>query len=314
MLYDEVKKLISKSKFPVNFKEEILQKTRLSKLEIDKMAEESVNSLHNGIDDAIVILIEDNKRIFEEIENIKIDQFREIKFPFNNFFIEFNMENLEGNSNHKMTVGLHVFSDISIGLRSDNIYNIAMYSMKNNNIDSLISLMALLKLDKLPRFYFCCQNKCENMINPTNLGDMLNKEVCQRTERTAKDCPMTDFLLYGIKIIIYVINLINSKPKVVQENNVIQNNKAEQVEQNTNKPKSSNNRQTTSKYIYIQVDKPKKKRNVKLSRKVTVTRKSPAPHIRRGHYRHLKSGKVVWVEISQVGLKEKAKKKIYKVK
>jgi len=50
---------------------------------------------------------------------------------------------------------------------------------------------------------------------------------------------------------------------------------------------------------------------------VTGNRKSPSPHTMRCHYRHLKTGRVIWIEMSYVGLKKKAEiknRKIYKIK
>lgn len=220
------------------------------------------------------------------------------------------MPNPDNNSNDNMTIGLHVYPDYVIGLRSNNIYNICMYTMKNNKSDNLIPLMAMLKLNKLPRFYIGCFNKCDQIINPSNMGSMINKQVCQRTERTAEHCHPAQFLLYGIKMIIYVINLINSQPRTLQE-------KTETFDSWQSLRKSNNRKHNkdSGKYIYIQVEKPKIRKNIKIKRTVN-NRKSPIPHTRRGHYRHLKSGKVIWVQMTHVGLKEKAreKKKIYKIK
>lgn len=209
-----------------------------------------------------------------------------------------------------MVMGLHVYPDITIGLKSNNTYNVFMYNMKNNRTDNLIPLMAMLKLSKLPRFYVGCTKKCENIINPTNLGNMINKEVCQRTERTANQCHIAQFLLYGIKIIIYVVNLINSKPQTLQEGT-----REERIRRHIPSQQSYNSKgiNKPNKYIYISVE-PRKHKNLRVTRNITGSRKSPVPHTRRGHYRHLKSGKVIWVEMSYIGLKEKANRKIYKVK
>lgn len=328
MLYDDVKKLLTKSKLPVKFKNEFVKRTGINIKDITKTELETVTALNNSINNATVILIEDNKRIFEEIEHININQFKEIKFPFDNFFIEFNMlnPNPEGNSNcdnsDTLTIGLHVYPDRIIGLKSDNIYNIFMYNRKGNSFDKLVPLMAMLKLNKLPRFYVGCGQKCNNIINPSNLGSMINKEVCQRTERTAEQCHIAQFLLFGIKVVIYTVNLINSQPKLLQEDygyNSNSNSTRTGVLNSMHNPKFVYNSEHSvgpGKYIYIQVEKPKTRKNIRI-RRVTGNRKSPKEHIRRGHYRHLKSGRVIWVQMSYIGLREKAKvknRKIYKIK
>jgi hypothetical protein len=325
MLYDEVKKLLTKSKLPKNFKKEFSQKAKVNIKDLTVTEQETVTALNNSINNATVILIEDNRRIFEEIEHIKIEQFKELKFPFDNFFIEFDMlnPNPEGNSNHNsdtLTIGLHVYPDHVIGLKSDNIYNVFMYNRKGNSIDKLVPLMAMLKLNKLPRFYVGCSQKCDNIINPSNLGNMINKEVCQRTERTAEQCHIAQFLLFGIKVVIYTVNFINSKPKLLQGDYGYNNNSnsirtgVPNLMRNLKIVYNSEHSVTPGKYIYIQVEKPKRK-NLRI-RRVTGNRKSPIEHIRRGHYRRLKSGKVIWVQMSYIGLKEKAekKRKIYKIK
>jgi hypothetical protein len=182
--------------------------------------------------------------------------------------------------------------------------------------------MALLKLNKLPRFYVACSQKCDKLINPSGLGSLINREVCQRTERTAEYCHIGQFLLFGIKVIIYTINLINSKPKKELENysttvgNIVPNVKSRQNINISKFVNNSNHSVTSGKYIYIQVDKPKRRKKLNLNRRVTGNRKSPVPHTRRRHNRHLKSGKVIWIPMSYIGLKEKEKanKKIYKIK
>jgi hypothetical protein len=180
--------------------------------------------------------------------------------------------------------------------------------MKNNNPQDIIMFIAILKLDMLPRFYIGCPKKCDRIINPSNLGNLINTEVCQRTERTAEQCKVAQFLLYGIKIIIYVVNLINSKPKSIQAYKTQKTIKTAQTEHN-----SING---IGKYIYIKVDKMRQFKVIKPLRDITAHRKSPAAHTRRGHYRHLKTGKIIWVNMSYVGLKQEANKhkKIYKIK
>jgi hypothetical protein len=310
MLYDEVKKLTERAKLSAEHKFSVLHKTNASMKQISQTAKEAVQAQKQGINDAKVILIEDNKTIFDEADKIHIEQFRDLKFPFDNFFIEFKVPSPEQNNKDNLTMGLHVFSDSSIGLRSDNIYNICLYSMKNNSTSDIIALMAILKLDALPRFYIGCpdKTKCDRIINPTNLGNLINAEVCQRTERTAEQCEVAKFLLYGIKIIIYVVNLINSKSKSLQGYKTQKAIKTAQTEHN--------NINNIGKYIYIKVDKLKQFKAIKPLGDITAHRKSPSAHTRRGHYRHLKTGRIVWVNMSYVGLKEQAAKhkKIYKIK
>jgi hypothetical protein len=308
MLYDHIVTMTKQAKLPAKFKFEVLQQTGLRMQDISKTASEAITAQNQSIQNATVILIEDNKRIFEEVEQVKIEQFKELKFPFSNFFIEFSIPNPDGNSNDSMVMGLHVFPDTVIGLKSDKTYNVLMYNVKNDNVTELVALMAILKLDMLPRFYIGCPNKCDRIISPSNLGSMLNKAVCMRTERTAEQCNVAQFLLFGIKTIIYVVNLLNSKPKSIQGY------KTQKDIRTAQKNNSNGNSEVTGKYIYIQVDKLKRFKTIKPIGDIAAHRKSPVAHKRRGHYRHYKSGKVVWVEMSYIGLKEKAVRKIYKLR
>lgn len=308
MLYDEVKKLTERAKLSAEQKFSVLYKTKASMKQISQTAKEAITAQKQGINEATVILIEDNKTIFDEADKIHIEQFKDLKFPFNNFFIEFKIPSPKQDTTDNLTMGLHVFNDPAIGLKSDNIYNVILYSMKNNSKHDIIALMSILKLDMLPRFYIGCPRKCDRIINPSNLGKLINNEVCQRTERTAEHCEIAKFLLYGIKIIIYVVNLINSKPKSIQGYKTHKAIKTAQTEHTGINP--------ISKYIYIKVDKMRQFKVIKPLGDITAHRKSPSAHMRRGHYRHLKTGKIVWVNMSYVGLKEQANKhkKIYKIK
>lgn len=309
MFYDKVRQhyyglsTIEKIKKPSKVARHPKDSALISKMDASQY-QKIDNESKKLIDDAVVVLLEDNSDLLDKVQDINLEDFKNIKFPFPNIFIETYLDNQT--TGERINLGIQVYEDSVIDGKSLGFYNAVIHL--NSKDGGVSAVIAFLKTEMLPRFYIDCWDSynCKNVIHPQNFGAMLNRMLCMKTERTSEYCNDANFVKYCIKTVIYVVNLVNTQPKTLDyANRQVDLSRASYKEQQT---KSI----TDSKYIYIRTKKPiryKAKNIVALTK-----RKSPKPHRRRGHYRHYQSGKVIWVEMSYIGLKEIANKKTYKIK
>jgi hypothetical protein len=269
---------------------------------------ENIN-LAKILDDSVVILLEDNNDLLNLVQNINLESFKDIKLPFPNIFIETQI--IDVISMNKIRLGIHVYHDkYIINKMNHESYFVTIYHSHHRN--KLDLELALLKPESLPRFFYSCHKKddCMKSISPTSYDNGVNLDtmLCMRTERTSSNCDSkAKFVCDCIKTIIYVANLINTQPKYIEYAN---------IQSEIGKPENGKRNiplAKESKYIYIRTIKPKR---FKIKNPTTIEKKrqSPKPHRRRGHLRHYRSGKVIWIETTYVGLKELANKKVYKLR
>lgn len=235
--------------------------------------------------EAPVILVSETE---EGPVNKPLTDLRTIKLPFKSFFIEASIE-LE---NTKKSLGIF--------FTTDNISNV-------DNVDFTIfifldaskSISVFLNKEKLPRMYILCDKACKKL-NETGFIDHGGiGKVCLKTERNAS-CGASVCSTIAIKLLIDVLHRFNDTEYEIVH---IQ----EPARRKSTSP-------TESKKTYRNIIRLSKVKRVYGNRGGHGgTHASPTPHQRRGHYRHYKSGKVVWVRQANVGGKKPEKQTVYKL-
>lgn len=155
--------------------------------------------IDRSINDANVIVVDLNR--FENRDDFipEIVTLKDLKLPFDNFFVELN----QGDKN----MGIHIKQVVKNELE---IYNYIGYT------DGIITpVLIIVDLEMLPRFYVGCINKCERFISPNHMG-ILNQQMCMRTPRTAKFCDLGAMAMLTIDLINITLCELNRKPEYVE--------------------------------------------------------------------------------------------------
>lgn len=221
-----------------------------------------------------------------DVIDVDISKLKDYKLPFNNFFIDIFQDN--------KNMGIHVMQKVKNELE---IFNYVGYED-----GTIVPLMLIVDLEMLPRFYLGCVTKCERYIPTQRIGSLLGKNMCMRTPRTAEFCPQGAMGRITIELVLLILQELNRQPKYIVED------KATLPPSLTTLPKKQYKRNQSQQFIYLNKEIKVSTNQDKEERKGTPK----SPHIRRGHYRHYKNGKVVWVRPTKV--KEgKNNQKFYKL-
>lgn len=283
MLIDKIIKSIPKW---TNVNIEHLHKKgfKITDNQLRKYRREFIDDMSHKLGEATVILIGE---IEEESFDSTLTDLRSIKLPFKSFFIEAKVPMED------------VVETLGIFCTSDNIADV-----DNADLTIFIFLNELpfvtvfLNKDKLPRMYILCAEPCNRLIETGFIhhGDI--GKVCLKTERNAY-CKLSMCSALCIKLLIDVLHRFNDvEYEVIRVS-----------EPSERKYSSSTRKQKPGKNV-IKLSKVKR---IYSSDKSNRTHASPTPHQRRGHYRHYKSGKVVWINQTNVGGKKPEKQTVYKL-
>ena len=243
--------------------------------------------INESIGNANVIIIDLDKfnNINEAIPNISL--LKESKLPFSNFFIEIKQEN--------KNMGIHIMQRVENELE---IYNYVGYPD-----GSIIPVIIIVDLEMLPRFYVACIEKCERFISSKHMG-LLNNQMCMRTHRTAKLCDLGAMAMLTIDIVNITLHELNEKPEYIKSTSLPSPTPLPQKQSRPQHKKQSSKPQ--QQFIYLNKDIKVTEAGEGDGERKKGTPKSP--HTRRGHYRHYKNGKVVWIKPTKVrGGKNKQK-------
>lgn len=226
--------------------------------------------------DATVVVMELDEDLMEKSNYEDLSQLATLPLPFKNMFLELLFQGRE--------LGIHIHE------YNTNEYIVEVYfKAKTGEITPLI---VFIKKSKLPRYYFACGKDCPNR-NISTEFTLLAKELCLRSQRNTS-CEIANTVTDSLLILITCIKIINSPTKDME---FVKAPSPTKFKNNAGKRNKNN-------VVYI-----KRVRKVYTERNESSNRKSPEPHFRRGHYRHYKNGKVVWVNESKIG----KPKKIYKI-
>jgi hypothetical protein len=202
-----------------------------------------------------------------------IIELEKLKLPFDSVFIDIPNKD-------KGTIGISVTKKSVVNINNVDL-DITVF-VKHITEENISVNAVFINMAKLPRLYFLCDHPCD-MLNESH-SIQFSGHVCMKTERVA-NCPVTIFVIHAIKCMIHVINSFNN-PSVEKFT----------VEVPASKVKSGN-KVSRSKRSVIYINPVKR---VYERKEPTGTHSSPVPHSRRGHYRHLKSGKLIWVKEAYV--------------
>lgn len=281
LFYYEVKNFLqNKIDIPKEL-ESIIPKGKLAKYKKEYKIE-----IDKSIHDANVIVVDLNK--FKDRDDLtpKITMLKDLKLPFENFFVELN----QGDKN----MGIHVRQTTKDELE---IYNYVGYPD-----GVIVPVLVIVDLEMLPRFYVACVNKCKRFIPPNHMG-VLNTQMCMRTPRTAEFCDLGAMAMLTVDLVIVTLHELNRKPEYKVSTPLPS---PTPLPKKQYKKQSSNPKQQ---FIYLNKEmKITESSSSKGKRKGTPK----SPHTRRGHYRHYKNGKVVWIEPTKVK-GGKNKQKFYKI-
>lgn len=243
--------------------------------------------IRKSINNANVIVVDLNKYPKLDVTNVDVNKLKDCKLPFNNFFIELVQDN--------KNMGIHVIQKVKNEIE---IFNYVGYED-----GTILPLMIIVDLEMLPRFYVgCVNNKCERYVSTQRIGSLLGKHMCMRTPRTAEFCPQGIMGRITIELVLLIIQELNRKPKYTVED------KTTLLSSPTTLVKKQYKKKQNQQFIYLNKEIKVSDNDGGGERKGTPKR----PHTRRGHYRHYKNGKVVWVKPTRV--KEgKNNQKFYKL-
>lgn len=189
--------------------------------------------------------------------------------PFDNMFIELSNEDIKiGTHYYKMGESLEIMSFVQ-----DNT--------------GILPYLFIVSLDKLPRFYVGCPSQCDNRIT-VNSNRFIRDRYCLRTPRTAEFC---DFGKLGMSVLTLLCFIVH------------QFNKSTEINYNKDKRKLKSPHPLSSTSISRINNYPK---FIYIGRTKSLTHEGDkkgipkSPHNRRGHYRHYKNGKTIWVKPAKV--------------
>jgi hypothetical protein len=214
-----------------------------------------------------------------------ITDLRKLKLPFDSVFIDIPNKD-------KGNIGISVTRNSVVNI-DDVDLDITVF-VKHITKENISVNAVFINMAKLPRLYFLCDHPC-SMLNESHSVRFAG-HVCMKTERVA-NCPVTVFMVHAIKCMIHTINSFNNPS--TEKMHVYA--PATRIRYGNTVSSSKRN------IIYINPVK-----RVYERKEPKGTHASPVPHSRRGHYRHLKSGKLIWVKEAYVkGSNDK--QKIYKL-
>ena len=257
---------------------------KISSSQLKQYRREFIDDMANKIGEAVVIMV-------NEVDDGPVDRpltdLQTINLPFKSFFIEANIDI----DDTERTLGIFCTRDNISDI--DNV-DLTIFIFLNE----LPFVTVFLNKDKLPRMYILCTEPCDRLnetgfIHHGNIG-----KVCLKTERNAY-CKFSMCSALCIKLLIDVLHRFNDvEYEVIRVS-----------EPSERKYSSSTRKQKPGKNV-IKLSKVKR---IYSSGKSKRTHASPTPHQRRGHYRHYKSGKVVWINQTNVGGKKPEKQTVYKL-
>ncbi len=243
--------------------------------------------ISDSINNTNVIVVDLDRCPDIDVADVDIIKLKDCKLPFDNFFIELVQDN--------KNMGIHVIQKIKDEIE---IFNYVGYED-----GTIVPLMIIVDLEMLPRFYIgCVSNKCERYVSTQRIGGLLGKNMCMRTPRTAEFCPQGTMGRITIELVLLIIQELNRKPEYIVEN------KTTPLPSPTTLVKKQYRRKQNGQFIYLNKEIKVSANQDKEERKGTPK----SPHIRRGHYRHYKNGKVVWIKPTKVR-GGKNKQKFYKI-
>lgn len=257
----------------------------ISNSQLRKFKREFIKEMTDRLREAPVILVNETE---DGPADRPLTDLRTINLPFKSFFIDANINT----EDTQKSVGIFFTSD-NISQVDNADFTVFIF------MDDFPSVSIFLNKSKLPRMYILCNKTCENLnetgfITHGNIGG-----VCLKTERNAS-CRFSICGTLFIKLLIDVLHRFND----TEYETVYVTEPAHQK-----RALSSGNTRKQSRNI-IRLSKIKR---VYDSGERIGTHASPSPHQRRGHYRHYKSGKVVWVRQTNVGGKKPEKQTVYKL-
>lgn len=221
-----------------------------------------------------------------------IADFKDIKLPFESMFIEFH------NEAENVEIGLHLTTN-NVFLAYGADYYFAVYKSDGKSMP-VIQLAAYIRKDRLPRLYGLCVDPCSYLNESSTVDFKKITPICMKTERVAHCEGFAEVFKY-FKYFIDIVDKINNPSYEVVSSPV-----------STPHRKSYTQRQATGytqSIIYLN-----KRRVYTTSDGGGRGKRTPkCPHLRRGHYRHYKSGKVVWVNEIQIHGAKQTRQKIYKI-
>lgn len=252
--------------------------------------------IHGSIKDTNVIVLKGDPKGDTNITDFNVEDIKNIGFPFDNFFIE-----CEIFSHHERHMGIHVVNTKYIGIDNENSIYICMY-METEDKKGIIPYGTIINIDKLPRFYINCPNtgECKNFIKGGSFSEIYKDRLCIKTQRTSDVCQMAQLLKMGIQIVLYTLDQFNKPKQVMYVERELILKKHKEISTVAPK-KSSVIIVNTERKVYKKTERNHGDRN------------SPKPHVRRGHPRHYKNGKTIWIKQIQIGDKDKNKKHIYSI-
>lgn len=258
---------------------------------LEEYRKEYKSEVNESISSANVIILDLGKFKNKDVTIPDIDLLRELKLPFNNFFIEIGQED--------KVMGIHVRQTVKNELE---IYNYAGYPD-----GTIIPVLIIVDLEMLPRFYVACTEKCERFIPTKHMG-LLNNQMCMRTHRTAEFCSLGTMAMLTIDIVNITLHELNKKPEYIKSTSLPSPTPLPQKQSRPQHKKQSSKPQ--QQFIYLNKDIKVTEVGEGDGERKKGTPKSP--HTRRGHYRHYKNGKVVWIKPTKVR-GGKNKQKFYKI-
>lgn len=217
-----------------------------------------------------------NLEEFKEIMNIDFMKIKEIpKIPFDKVFLEIESEGIDGN---KIEFGMLVYKE---PLREDpETFKdfdliIGAFFPVNGEEDEYMDLRFPIKLDKLPRLYSdlhsyeCLRCDKKNEIIP---------RICMKGKRFQDDCKPMKKAKLTIQVLVYLLTLLE------KEKTLVPSKEKDEVTRTRRNAKTKR----------LEVIKISDKKYI--SEKKEYQGGTKSPHSRRGHWRHYKSGKKVWIE------------------
>lgn len=257
----------------------------ISNSQLRKFKRDFIKEMTDRLREAPVILVNETE---DGPADRPLTDLRTINLPFKSFFIDANINT----EDTQKSVGIFFTSD-NISQVDNADFTVFIF------MDAFPAVSIFLNKSKLPRMYILCNKTCENLnetgfITHGNIG-----RVCLKTERNAS-CGASVCSTIAIKLLIDVLHRFNDTEYEIVH---IQ----EPARRKSTSP-------TESKKTYRNIIRLSKVKRVYGNRGGHGgTHASPTPHQRRGHYRHYKSGKVVWVRQANVGGKKPEKQTVYKL-
>lgn len=250
-----------------------------------KYRREFIKFMTDNLKTAPIILADEGDY---DLTDCTLADLKSLKLPFKKFFIEVHVDLGKG----KEVAGIFLTSEDIVKLKNADL---TVYTFIGNQLLTAVYL----NIEKLPRMYILCSDPC-NRLNETGfIGNDNMGNLCLKTERNAS-CMFALGSALFLRLLVAILHRFNDTDYEIIP---VSSSKHHRSTYTSKKKNTDRNIIKLSKIKRVYSSDSEQKR----------THASPSPHHRRGHYRHYKTGKVVWVQATYVGGKKPEKQTIYKL-